>query len=105
MRTAHDVHDALLESARHYAGPNPEGLRTVARARRHPDMLPGLTGYAREKALSACGWLEIYLSERKWRQWGDDPWVVRGFVLADLAVFSRNLPDVDGRVPQDSNAG
>lgn len=65
MRTPHDVQDALLALARGYAGANSEGLRTVAWARTQLDVLRDLNGYVKEKARSACGLLEIYLSERK----------------------------------------
>ena len=44
-----------------------------------------VTGYFREKVVAAVEFTGIWCSERKWRQWGDDPARLHGIVLGNLS--------------------
>lgn len=55
-----------------------------------------VTAYFREKVSSAIHWVGIWCTERKWRQWGDDPSRLRGIVLNNISatemVIEQELP-------------
>lgn len=44
----------------------------------------GVTGYFREKVVAAVDFTGIWCSERRWRQWGDDPAGLHSIVLGNL---------------------
>jgi hypothetical protein len=43
-------------------------------------------GYRSEKIRFAKDAFAIWLSDRKWRKWGDDPAVYRGIIMAHVAT-------------------
>lgn len=43
-------------------------------------------GYRNEKIRFAKDAFAIWLSDRKWRKWGDDPAVYRSIVMAHVAI-------------------
>ena len=77
--------DALF--ARGPGGIDDEARHQLQRIRFACHPAPDGHGYLREKAISACSFLDIWLSPKKGPQWGQDPTRLRHIVFSTIYEF------------------